>query len=84
MRGVHGDVTCILLHHVKVGRDCGNLVVVEAVLRLLCPERLERESVFTSAEYLEERFGIFLPTPEHATKVANLVSRNCGAHHVKP
>ena len=84
VRGVHGNAPRILSHNVKLGRDCGHLDVVDTILRLLYPGWMEGHSVVTSTELLSERLGIVLPTPEDATNVAHLVSRNCGAHHVKP
>ena len=77
VRGVHDNVPRILWNNVKVGRDSGHLVVVESSLPLLYTERLAEQSVFTRAELIEKRIGVFLPTPEDATYVAHVVNRNC-------
>ena len=63
-RGVHGNVSCILGHNSKAGRDCGHVFVGQPVVSILCPEWLEEEPAFTYVETLEELLGLFLPTLE--------------------
>ena len=57
VRGVHDNVFGMLWHHAKVGSGCVYLVVVETLLRFVCPERLEEQTVFTRPQLLEEELG---------------------------